>query len=109
MEGLKTGLPRETSRIAFNRIAGGGLLEQIARHASFGQLRHILVLPVGGEDDDFGIRHLPRDLPGRFQAVEPRHRDVNNGHSGAELPRQLDGLTTGFGFANDFHVRLGHH
>src|SRR5206468_2988721 len=60
-----------------------------------------------GEDQDARGRGLLYDLPGAFDAVEQRHRDIHHNDVRTEGRRELYGLTAGLGFAGDFDIGFG--
>ncbi len=85
---------------------GGGLLDQKSARAGGSGFVDIGVVAVGGEHDDSGGGRGQDDLAGGFQAVEQRHGDVHEDDVGPHLGEHGHGFTTGFGFADDVHVRF---
>ena len=49
----------------------------------------------------------PGDLPGRLDAVHPRHADVHQHHVGLQRPHLVEGLQAVPGLADDREVLLG--
>ena len=86
---------------------GGGLLEQVSRRAQRGHLLDVGVITVRGENEHLGVGKVFANLPGGFQPIEQRHRDVHHHHGGTEFPGQLHGLAAGVRFADHFDIAFG--
>ena len=84
----------------------GGLFEQKSRRAQLGHLLDVSVITVRGENEHLGVGKVFANLPGGFQPVEQRHRDVHHDHGGSKFPGQLHGLAAGFRFADHFNIRF---
>jgi hypothetical protein len=95
MDGLKKRFPRKDFPDRLGQDGGGGLLDQEPGDPQLGHLRDEGVVPVRGEDQDPGCGQLFENLPARFNAVEPRHRNVHHDHRGKQLPGQTHGFAAG--------------
>jgi hypothetical protein len=54
-----------------------GVLREVPAGACLERVQDRLVVGVGGEDDDLGLGLGSADLPGRLDAVKPRHPQVH--------------------------------
>ena len=86
------------------QIVRGGLLEQKSRRAQRCHLFDVSVIAVRGENEHLGVGKVLANLPGGFQPIEQRHRDVHHHHGGAKFSGQLHGLAAGLRFADHFDV-----
>ncbi len=91
---------------SFEQVVGSGLFDQVARGASFRQLLHVIIVAVGRQNEDLRTREGLSDLSCRLQAVQHRHRDINDGDIGGKFPGQLHRLSAVVGFAHNFDVLL---
>ena len=69
-----------------------------------GHLLDVSVITVRGENEHFGVGKVFANLPGGFQPIEQRHRDVHHHHGGTKFSRQLHGLAAVLRFADHFDV-----
>ena len=90
-----------------DQIVGGGLLDQVARGASLGELMHVFVVTVGREDEHFAGQALLDDLARGLEPVQLRHGDIHDDDIRGELLRHVDGLAAIFGLADHFDVGFG--
>ncbi len=86
---------------------GGGLFEQKTRRAQRHHLLDIRVITVRGENEHLRAGNGFEDLPGGFQAVEQRHRDVHHHHGGTKFSGQGHRLAAGFRFADHLDIPFG--
>src|SRR3546814_68809 len=73
---------------------------QVGEGSGIPRLLDQIPLREGGEDEDGGLA-VGGDLPRRFQAVDPRHLDVEDGEVGGEVADQLDGFVAPSCLAHD--------
>ena len=59
-----------------------------------------------GENEHLGVGKVFANLPGGFQPIEQRHRNVHHDHRGAKLAGELHGFTPGGCLADHFNVAL---
>ena len=57
-------------------------------------------------EDDFDIRELGDDLPGRLDAVHPGHVDIHDHDIGVQCPRLCDRLLTIASLPDDLDIRI---
>ena len=88
---------------------GPGVLEQESEGARPERCVDVLVeVERGDHHDGEGVGDgRTGEGPGRLDAVDPGHPDVEEAHVGAQAPRQLDGSPAVSGLADDLDVRLG--
>ena len=90
-----------------HQIVGRGLLDEIAGGAFLDELLDVFVVAIGGEDEHFGVWNLASDLTCRFEAVEQRHGDVDDGDVRLEFDGHLDGLPAILGLGDNLDVLGG--
>ena len=80
-------------------------LDQVGGDAGVTRLLDQVALAEGGQDEH---RHpvVGGDAPGRLDAVDPRHLDVEDGEVGSVLSHELDRLVAAAGLPHDL-VPLG--
>ena len=89
-----------------------GVLEQVARRASFECGVHALLLDEGRENDDLDIVVSRANLARRLDAVHDRHLQVHENHVGpasvgVQFGEDLERLASVLSVADDFDVRFG--
>jgi hypothetical protein len=81
-------------------LGPGGVLGQVAERAGLQGADDRVVVGVGGQHDDLGLRMAGPDTPGRFHPVAPRHVQVHE-HDSRVLGRdRLDGGLAVLGLAD---------
>ena len=95
MEGLKKVLPFWTSRIASDRTWAEVCLTRYPAAPKRDHLLDVGVITVRGKNEHLGVGDGLANLPGGFQTVEQRHRDVHHDHGGTEFPGQCHRLAAG--------------
>ena len=83
---------------------GRSLFEQKPSRTQRCDLLDVGVVAVRGENEHLGVGKVYANLPGGFQAIEQRHRDVHYNYRRPKFPGQLDGLSASLSFANHFNV-----
>src|SRR6059036_2050453 len=83
------------------------MFEQITADAGLNQFADVLILLVGGEDENLGLGRALCDLPRGFDAIEEGHRYIEQDYIGPQLFSHLDGLAPVLRFANNFYVAFG--
>ena len=64
----------------------------------------VSVITMRGEKEHLGIGKVFANLPGGFQPIEQRHRDVHHHHGGTKLSGELHGLAAVGRFGDHFNV-----
>ena len=104
MAGLKKVFPFWTSRIAVARLSEEVCLSKNPAAPNADRLLDISIITMRGENEHLRVGQRSANLPGGFQPIEQRHRDVHHDHGGVKLPGQLHGLAAGGRFADHFNV-----
>ena len=83
------------------QLSGGVALQHVAGRAGAQRLDHVRLAVVYGQHHHFRRRNVAFDLPNGLDAVQPRHRQVDDRDIWPELSAKLDrGLAV---------LGLGHH
>ncbi len=83
------------------------MFEQKPHRAQRDRLLDVGVIAVRGEDEHLGAGNGLADLPGGFQPIEQRHRDVHHDHGGTKFPGQFHRLAAGLRFADHLDIGFG--
>ena len=83
------------------------LLQQVAVGARLDGLVEVVLLVADRQHQDLGARADVPDLPGRLDAVDPRHAHVHEDHVGRQFLGLGDGLLAVVRLGDDLDVVLG--
>ena len=83
-----------------------GILQQIAPRTGLQGLEHISFIGVHAQNDHLGLRQMRRDLTAGIDAVQLRHRNVQQHHVGPQFHGKIDRLASIRGLGHHLHIRL---
>ena len=86
----------------WNQVGSQARLEHVATSAHFEDGATRILIPLNGEENNFGGRFGPEHPFGRFHSVKNGHRDVEHDNIRKQLSSGVNGRFTVCYHTNDF-------